>query len=331
MNPAGHLPGGRRVNGRVEAICVSQEKGTAKRPVEQATFVVDYGIQGDAHAGEWHREVSLLSAEEVAEWRKQAPDLGPGDFAENVLVSGIDLGSLGLGTCLRLGKEAEVVITQIGKECHGHRCTVFERLGECLMPRRGLFARVTSGGTVRPGDTVTVEAQIGRENCQAVVLTVSDRCARGEATDTAGPAAAALLRDKLHAHVYTTEVVPDEQAKIEERLRHYCEGHTIDLVVTVGGTGFSPRDVTPEATRAVVQRPTPGLDEAMRSASMAKTPHAMLSRGASGICRSTLILNLPGSERGAVENLEAVLPALQHGIDKLRGDPSDCGPPRDEA
>ena len=93
--------------------------------------------------------------------------------------------------------------------------------------------------------------------------------------------------------------------------------------------GSVSRDVTPEATRAVVERPTPGLDEAMRAASLAKTPHAMLSRGASGIYRCTLILNLPGSERGATENLQAVLPALQHGIDKLRGDPSECGQPTD--
>jgi len=221
----------------------------------------------------------------------------------------------------------ELTITQIGKVCHGHTCTVFERLGECLMPRRGLFARVTIGGMASAGDPVAVEQLVPRQAIQAVVLTVSDRCARGEATDTAGPAVARLLADALGAHVYRTEVLPDEQQAIAERLKHYCDGHSIDLVVTVGGTGLAPRDVTPEATRAVVERPTPGLDEAMRAASLASTAHAMLSRGASGIRKSTLILNLPGSERGATENLQAVVAALPHGIDKLRGDPSDCGRP----
>jgi len=166
---------------------------------------------------------------------------------------------------------------------------------------------------------------VPRATIQAVVLTVSDRCSRGEALDTAGPAVARLLADGLGAHVFAVEVIPDERPLIEERLRHYCDGHSIDLVVTVGGTGFAPRDVTPEATRAVVDRPAPGLDEAMRAASMAKTPHAMLSRGASGIRKKTLIVNLPGSERGATENLETILPALPHGIGKLKGDPSDCG------
>jgi len=316
---------------RVEAICISEEKGTAKRPVERATFVADHGIEADAHAGDWHRQVSLLSAEEANEWREQLPDLGPGDFAENVLVSGLHPGALGLGSRVRLGKEVEIVITQIGKECHGHRCTVFQRLGECLMPRRGLFARVDRGGQAQPRDPVEVLELVPRETIQAVVLTISDRCARGEATDTAGPAAARLLREKLGAHIYTIEILPDECPKIEERLRHYCDGHSIDLVFTVGGTGFAPRDVTPEATRAVIDRPTPGLDEAMRVASLAKTPHAMLSRGSSGIRKKTLIVSLPGSERGAVENLQAILPALPHGIEKLRGDPGECGRPRGDS
>ena len=109
------------------------------------------------------------------------------------------------------------------------------------------------------------------------------------------------------------------------RLEHYCDGHSIDLVVTVGGTGFAPRDVTPEAVSGVAERLTPGLDEAMRLASLRKTPHAMLSRGVSAIRASTLIVSVPGSERSSTENLEAVLPALGHGLAKLRGDPSDCG------
>jgi len=310
---------------KIEAICTSEKTGEAKRPVERAAFVAAHGIEGDAHAGDWHRQVSLLSAEEAAEWRQRLPDLKPGDFAENVLVSGLDFDQLGLGSRLRLGGQVELVITQIGKECHGHRCTVFERMGECLMPRRGLFARVERGGEAAADDPVEVLEAVPRSTIQAIVLTISDRCSRGEAADTAGPAAARLLREKLGARIYATEVLPDEQPQIETRLRHYCDGHSIDLVLTVGGTGFAPRDVTPEATRAVVDRPTPGLDEAMRAASLAKTPHAMLSRGASGIRRKTLIVNLPGSERAAVENLETLLPALPHGLAKLKGDPKECG------
>ncbi|HPD14032.1 MAG TPA: molybdopterin-binding protein [Planctomycetota bacterium] len=312
---------------RIEAICVSESKGVPKRAIERALFVAGHGIQGDAHAGAWHRQVSLLAAEEADAWRRQLPDLQPGAFAENVLIAGLDTDRLGLGSRLRLGAEAELEVTQLGKECHGHRCTVFERMGDCLMPRRGLFARVTRGGAAQVGDPVEILQTVPRDVIQAVVLTVSDRCSRGEATDTAGPAVAKLLCARLGCHVYRLEIIPDDRPRIEERLRHYSDGHSIDLVVAVGGTGFAPRDVTPEATRAVVDRPTPGLDEAMRAASLAKTPHAALSRGFSGIRKKTLLVNLPGSERAAVENLEAILAALPHGLAKLRGDPSDCGRP----
>ena len=162
----------------------------------------------------------------------------------------------------------------------------------------------------------------------AVVLTISDRCSRGEATDTAGPAVAKLLRESLGATVAQTEIIPDERSRIAARLRHHADGGGTDLIVAVGGTGFAPRDVTPEAVRDVIERATPGLDEAMRLASFAKTPRAMLSRATSGIRGATLILSTPGSERAAVENVQAILAALEHGLAKLKGDPSDCDPRR---
>ncbi len=315
------------MSGILEAICISEKKGERKTPVETAVFRRDHGIEGDAHAGSWHRQVSLLSAGDVVIMRARGlPGLKAGDFAENLVLQGIDLNALGLGSRLRIGDEAEVVITQIGKQCHS-RCAIYAQTGDCIMPRRGLFARVTKGGTVRVGTAVTVLETVSRDAFQCVVLTASDRCSRGETADTAGPAVAALLRDRIGSHVYAAEILPDERQCIAERLRHYCDGHSIDLVAVVGGTGFAPRDVTPEAARDVIERFTPGLDEAMRQASARKTPHAMLSRAVSGIRGGTLILTLPGSERAAVANLETVLPALPHGLRKLRGDPTDCGRP----
>ncbi len=313
--------------GTVDAICISLRKGEKKSPAPSLRLLKNHGLEGDAHAGPWHRQVSLLAAEDVEGMRRKGlPNLKAGDFAENLIVSGINLAALGLGSRLRVGSEAEIVVTQLGKVCHA-RCAIYQQAGDCIMPRLGIFARVVTGGTLAAGDPVEVISAVPREIFQAVVLTISDRCSCGEATDTAGPAVAKRLTEALKARIYKALILPDEQAGIESALRHYAGGHSIDLVLAVGGTGFAPRDVTPEAVAAVIERPTPGLDEAMRRASSEKTPHAMLSRAVSGILGRTLIISLPGSERAAVENLNAVLPALGHGLAKLRGDPSDCGRP----
>jgi molybdenum cofactor synthesis domain-containing protein len=315
--------------GRIEAICVSERKGERKHPVAKAFLRTGYGIEGDAHAGPWHRQVSLLAAEDVEQVRRKLPEVGPGAFAENLIVSGIALDALGPGSRLRVGSGVILRITQLGKVCH-NPCRIYHLTGDCIMPRLGLFARVETGGELRPGDPVELIETVERERIQAVVLTISDTCARGEAEDTAGPGVAARLTEAAGAHIYAAEILPDERDTIADRLRHYADGHSIDLVVTVGGTGFSDRDTTPEATREVVDRPTPGLDEAMRAASLAKTPHAMLSRGASGIRGATLIVNLPGSRRAALENLDVLLPALPHGIGKLRGDRTPCAAPESD-
>lgn len=157
----------------------------------------------------------------------------------------------------------------------------------------------------------------------AAVVTVSDRCFRGERPDSAGPLAAELLKNAGY-RVVQTAIVPDEQPRIEQILREIAGSGAVQLLVTTGGTGFSPRDVTPEATLAVCTRLTPGIPEAMRRASMSITPRAMLSRAQAGIRDGTLIVNLPGSPKAARENLEAVLPALAHGLEMLSGRPADC-------
>jgi molybdenum cofactor synthesis domain-containing protein len=156
-------------------------------------------------------------------------------------------------------------------------------------------------------------------NIRAVVITISDRCSSGITHDTAGPAVVALLTEKLGAQVVQTRIVPDEIAQISAVLIEMCEAQ-IDLLLTVGGTGISLRDVTPEATRTVIDRELPGLAEAMRYTSSQVTPNALLSRAIVGVRGKTLILNLPGSLKGAIENLSAVIPALPHALDILRNE-----------
>lgn len=161
----------------------------------------------------------------------------------------------------------------------------------------------------------------------AAVITVSDKGARGERADTSGPAVRAMLEEAGFQVAYSA-VIPDEEGDIRDTLLHCADKLEVSLAVTTGGTGFSPRDVTPEATRAVIQRDTPGLPEAMRADSMRRTPRGCLSRGTAGIRGRTLILNLPGSERAARENLAAVLAAVGHGVDMLLSAGSaDCAAP----
>jgi molybdopterin adenylyltransferase len=158
----------------------------------------------------------------------------------------------------------------------------------------------------------------------AGVLTISDRSSQGLRQDASGPQLADILRQQ-EIEVVWTAIVPDEEHDIRLMLTKWADEEHADLIVTTGGTGLSPRDVTPEATTAVVQRMIPGMAEAMRAASLVKTPHAMISRAVAGVRGKTLIINLPGSPKGAVENLEAVLPALKHAIAKIQGDPAECG------
>jgi molybdopterin adenylyltransferase len=157
-------------------------------------------------------------------------------------------------------------------------------------------------------------------NLRFGILTVSDRSSRGERPDASGPA---LVQTILAQgwEVLHTAILPDDLPGLRDLLAAWCDAGDIDVLLTTGGTGFSPRDVTPEATQAVIERPAPGLAEAMRAASLQSTPHAMLSRATAGIRKRTLVINLPGSPRGALENLQVILPVLPHAAQLLQENP----------
>lgn len=153
------------------------------------------------------------------------------------------------------------------------------------------------------------------------ILTVSDRSARGERPDASGPALERVLEGKNWL-VPRKEILPDDLETLRDLLASWADAGDLDVILTTGGTGFSPRDVTPEATSAVIERVAPGLAESMRAASLQVTPHAMLSRAVAGIRAYTLIVNLPGSPKAAVENLQTILPVLEHAVQLLRDDPA---------
>jgi len=284
--------------------------------VERVLAVAGHGLEGDAHAGEWHRQVSLLDLDDIDDMRDRGLELEPGDFGENLVVDGLDLRALGIGTRLEVA-DAELEITQIGKACHS-RCAIYYQAGDCIMPRDGVFASVKRSGELVPGAAVRVVHQVPRSAIQAAVVTVSDSGAAGDALDTAGPAVAELLSAEIGAHIAWTGIEPDEQEVLAQRLVELAD-RGLDLVITAGGTGCAHRDRTPEATRSVIDREVPGLAEAMRQSSAEITPRAWLQRGVAGIRGSTLIVNLPGSRKAATENLAAILDVLPHAIDLLQG------------
>ncbi len=144
-----------RLSGVLRSINRSDSKGTPKTPVPEARLLEDLGLEGDAHAGPWHRMVSLLAMESIATMRSKGLDVGPGDFAENLTTEGISLVDLPTGSVLRVGERAVVRVTQIGKTCHD-RCAIYEQAGDCVMPREGIFAEVVRGGVVRPGDRILI-------------------------------------------------------------------------------------------------------------------------------------------------------------------------------
>lgn len=307
--------------GKIIAVCTSERKGIQKHDVHTAHFSVDWGIDGDAHAGKWHRQVSLLSADKIEAFNQRGANVVPGAFGENLVVDGFDFRALPVGTLLRCG-DVLLEMTQIGKECHSH-CEIYKKMGECIMPHEGVFARVITPGTISVGDEMSIEKREGHFPWQAAVITLSDKGAAGERKDESGPAVAKRLREAGYA-VVEELLIPDDAAALKLELARLCDQRRLDLILTTGGTGCSTRDTTPEATLAVADRNVPGIAEAMRAASMKITPHAMISRAASVIRGKTLIINLPGSPKACMENMDVFMDTIPHAMGLLRNEVHDC-------
>lgn len=308
--------------GIVKGICISEKRGTKKIEVSEAVLIKDFGIQNDAHAGNWHRQVSLLSYDKIEAFRKKGADVSFGAFGENVIVEGFDFRSLPVGTRFYCN-DVVLEMTQIGKECHSH-CQIYHSVGDCIMPREGVFAKVVQGGTIKAGDIMQMEEVKKDRPFQAAVITLSDSGVRGERVDESGPCIKELL-EKAGYEVVETLLIGDEQMVLEKQLKRLADMRQVDLILTTGGTGLSPRDTTPEGTLAVADRIVPGIAEAIRAYSMQITKRAMLSRGVSVLRKKTLIVNLPGSKKAVQESMECIMSELGHGLSVLRGDVSNCG------
>lgn len=308
------------MEGIVKAVCISLKRGTAKKNIHESELIKDFGIKNDAHGGNWHRQVSLISAEKILQFNKSGGNVKDGDFGENLIVEGIDFKSLPVGTLLKCN-ESVLEISQIGKDCHSH-CEIFKRVGDCIMPREGVFAKVIKGGYIKEGDVMT--AEINKEKkLTAAVITLSDKGSTGQRVDKSGP----KVKEILEANGYEVIeyiLLSDDKDNISKNLIRLSDQRQVNLIITTGGTGFSNRDNTPEATTAVMTRNAPGIAEAIRFQSMKYTKRAMLSRGVSVIRNNTLIVNLPGSEKAVSESMEVIMGTVEHGIKILINEAHDC-------
>lgn len=308
--------------GKILAICISEKKGVQKSPVDSAVLLEDWGIEGDAHGGKWHRQVSLLSFEKIEDFRAKGADVDFGAFGENLVVEGFDLRKIPVGSRFQIG-DVLLELTQIGKECHSH-CAIFHAVGDCIMPREGVFTKVLKGGSIKAGDEIQLLPLPDDRPFTAAIVTLSDKGSQGEREDKSGPAIQEIL-EKAGYNVIETLLLPDGIQPLAAQLSRLADQRQVNVIFTTGGTGFSERDLTPEATIQVCDRMANGIAEAMRQYSLTITGRAMLSRAVSGIRKKTLIVNLPGSPKAVKESLEYILPQLDHGLDILRGTGGECG------
>lgn len=310
---------------KIIAVCMSEKKGTQKVNVHSAELIKDFGMKGDAHAGKWHRQISLLSNDKIEAFKERGAEVAEGAFGENLIVEGIDFRALPIGARFQCN-DVLLELTQIGKECHTG-CNIYQKMGDCIMPREGVFARVISGGFISEGDEMEVlNETIEKPNTgkfRVAVITSSDSGFAGEREDVSGPTISRIVKDYGYDVVHET-ILPDDMAMLFDEMKYICDHNTADIILTTGGTGFSQRDCMPEVTKKVAERMVPGIPEAMRAYSMQITKRSMLSRASCGIRKSTLILNLPGSPKAVEECLTFVLPELEHGLKILIGSANNC-------
>ncbi|MHC5102907.1 MAG: molybdenum cofactor synthesis domain-containing protein, partial [Planctomycetota bacterium] len=289
----------------------------AKSPVSQVQ-INDLGIVGDAHAGQWHRQVSLLSQEQIDLFAKETDkDIQPGQFAENLTVSGLQFDSIAVLDRFQIGG-VQLEVTQLGKRCHGDGCAIYQEVGKCVMPKEGIFCRVIQGGTVKAGDSIEYAPRM----LKISVVTLSDRAFSGVYTDRTGPRVTEMLndyfKDKTQALQIENKILPDDAERLKQALAHAID-EKVDVIFTCGGTGVGPRDIAPETVETVCDKMIPGIMENIRTKYGTDKPSVFLSRSVAAIAGTTQIYTLPGSVKAVEEYLAEILKTLDHAILMIHG------------
>ena len=302
---------------KVLSVNTSEKKGTVKKPVDTIRLT-EIGVVGDAHSGKWHRQVSLLATESIAKFSEEAGrTINFGEFAENITTEG-----LLLHECRPLDRfqneNIELEVTQIGKKCHGDNCSIFREVGNCVMPKEGIFARVIRGGNLKAGDQLEYLPKV----INIHIITLSDRASAGEYADKSGPQIKNLAETffsgiKRQTKV-TNHLIPDDPEQLAQLIKSAIS-EQIDVVFTTGGTGIGPRDFTPETVRPMLEKEIPGIMELIRVKYGTEKPAALLSRGVAGVSGKTLIYCMPGSVKAVTEYCQEILPTIEHSMYMIEG------------
>ena len=305
------------MNIKVLSVNTSEKKGTVKKPVESIQLN-EIGVTGDAHSGRWHRQISLLATESIQKFAAEAGrTISFGEFAENITTSG-----LLLHDCRPLDRfmndTVELEVTQIGKKCHGDNCSIFREIGNCVMPKEGIFARVIRNGTLKAGDELSYQPKI----LNIHIITLSDRASAGEYEDKSGPhinlLAESFFKNIRRQLAITNHLVPDDPEQLTLLVKKSISQNA-DVIFTTGGTGIGPRDFTPDTIRPLLDKEIPGIMELIRVKYGMEKPAALLSRGIAGVAGKTLIYCMPGSVKAVTEYCNEILPTIEHSLYMIEG------------
>lgn len=301
---------------KVIATNIAKQKGVPKTAVSE--IIIDQlGVHGDAHAGLGLRQVSLLSKESIDEFvTRTKKNIAYGAFGENLTVSGIKLSTTAVLDQFRIN-DVRLEITQVGKKCHGEVCAIYREVGECVMPKEGIFCRVLSPGKIAAGDAI----EYLPHRLKILIITLSDRAHAGVYADKSGMEAKELITNffiptKWHWQIEQV-LIPDDANLLQQHLQRALD-QQVDLIFTLGGTGIGPKDITVETVQKFCDKIVPGVMEQIRM-KYSTNPHVLLSRSIFGIARQTQIYTLPGSVRAVKEYLDEIFKVMEHGVFMLHG------------
>ena len=288
---------------------VSVKKGTVKNPVEKIELV-DYGVKNDAHSGKWHRQVSMLGIESFNKFSKQAGrEIKYGEFAENITTEGIELFKTSPLDRF-LNNNIELEVTQIGKKCHGDSCAIFREVGNCVMPKEGIFVRVIHGGELKAGDILEYHPRV----FSTLIITLSDRASIGEYEDRSGPKVKEAIETffEMNNFNYAIEniIIPDDASRLKQIILNAKDNY--DFVFTTGGTGIGPRDITVDVVKPLLEKEIPGIMDMIRMKYGMEKPNALISRSVAGLIGNTMVFTLPGSVKAVKEYLQEITKVLRH-------------------